>query len=216
MSKVLTRKVALVTGGSRSIGAAIAKRLAADGAAVALTYGASPDKADAVVRTIEAVGGKALAICADAGDVAAVKAAVAKTVQAFGRLDILVNNAGMAIVKPVDELSLDDFDRIVAVNVKGLFVATQEAVRHMREGGRIINIGSINSDYVPYTGGSLYVLTKAAVAGLTKGLARDLGPRGITINNVQPGPTDTDMNPASRIRERGAEIHRAAALRACR
>ena len=183
MSKVLTRKVALVTGGSRSIGAAIAKRLAADGAAVALTYGASPDKADAVVRAIEAVGGKALAICADAGDVAAVKAAVAKTAQAFGRLDILVNNAGMAIVKPVDELSLDDFDRIVAVNVKGLFVATQEAVRHMREGGRIINIGSINSDYVPYTGGSLYVLTKAAVAGLTKGLARDLGPRGITIRS---------------------------------
>lgn len=197
MMRKLTGKVALVTGGSRSIGAAIAKRLAADGAAVALTYGASPDKADAVVHAIEAAGGKALAICADAGDVAAVKAAVAKTVQAFGRLDILVNNAGMALVKPVDELSLDDFDRIVAVNVKGLFVATQEAVRHMREGGRIINIGSINSDYVPYTGGSLYVLTKAAVAGLTKGLARDLGPRGITINNVQPGPTDTDMNPAS-------------------
>jgi 3-oxoacyl-[acyl-carrier protein] reductase len=197
MMRKLTGKVALVTGGSRSIGAAIAKRFAADGAAVALTYGASPDKADTVVRAIEAAGGKALAICADAGDVAAVKAAVAKIVQAFGRLDILVNNAGMALVKPVDELSLDDFDRIVAVNVKGLFVATQEAVRHMREGGRIINIGSINSDYVPYTGGSLYVLTKAAVAGLTKGLARDLGPRGITINNVQPGPTDTDMNPAS-------------------
>jgi 3-oxoacyl-[acyl-carrier protein] reductase len=197
MMGTLTGKVALVTGGSRSIGAAIVKRLAADGAAVALTYSASPDKADEVVRAIEAADGKALAIRADAGDVAAVKAAVAKTVQAFGRLDILVNNAGVAIVKPVDDLSLDDFDRIVAVNVKGLFVATQEAVRHMGEGGRIINIGSINSDYVPYSGGSLYVLTKAAVAGLTKGLARDLGPRGITINNVQPGPTDTDMNPAS-------------------
>jgi 3-oxoacyl-[acyl-carrier protein] reductase len=197
MMGTLTGKVALVTGGSRSIGAAIVKRLAADGAAVALTYSASPDKADEVVRAIEAANGKALAIRADAGDVAAVKAAVAKTVQAFGRLDILVNNAGVTIVKPVDDLSLDDFDRIVAVNVKGLFVATQEAVRHMGEGGRIINIGSINSDYVPYSGGSLYVLTKAAVAGLTKGLARDLGPRGITINNVQPGPTDTDMNPAS-------------------
>ena len=197
MTKQLTGKVALVTGGSRSIGAAIAKRLAADGAAVALTHSASPEKADEVVRAIEAAGGKALAVRADAGDAAAVKAAVAKTVQAFGRLDILVNNAGVTIVKPVNDLSLDDFDRMVAVNVKGLFVATQEAVRHMGEGGRIINIGSINSAYVPFGGGSLYVLTKAAVAGLTKGLARDLGPRGITINNVQPGPTDTDMNPAS-------------------
>jgi len=161
MANTLTGKVALVTGGSRSIGAAIAKRLAADGAAVALTYSASPDKADEVVRAIEATGGKALAVRADAGDIAAVKGAVARTVQAFGRLDILVNNAGIAIVKPVDDLSLDDFDRMVAVNVKGLFVATQEAVRHMGEGGRIINIGSINSDYVPYSGGSLYVLTKA-------------------------------------------------------
>jgi 3-oxoacyl-[acyl-carrier protein] reductase len=197
MSKKLSGKVALVTGGSRSIGAAIAKRLAADGAAVALTYTASPDKAEEVVRAIEAAGGKALAVRADAGDPAAVKAAVAKTVRAFGRLDILVNNAGVTIVKPVDDLSLEDFDRMVAVNLKGLFVATQEALHHIGEGGRIINIGSINSDYVPYSGGSLYAMTKAAVAGLTKGLARDLGPRGITINNVQPGPTDTDMNPAS-------------------
>ena len=187
----------MVTGGSRSIGAAIAKRLAADGAAVALTYSTSPERAAEVVRAIETAGGKALAVRADAGDVAAVKAAVTKTVQTFGRLDILVNNAGTAIIKPVDDLSLDDFDRMVAVNVRGLFVATQEAVRHMGTGGRIINIGSINSDYVPFRGGSLYAMTKAAVAGLTKGLARDLGPRGITINNVQPGPTDTEMNPAS-------------------
>ena len=197
MTGRLTGKVALVTGGSRSIGAAIAKRLAADGAAVALTYSTSPERAAEVVRAIETAGGKALAVRADAGDVAAVKAAMAKTVQTFGRLDILVNNAGTAIIKPVDDLSLDDFDRMVAVNVRGLFVATQEAVRHMGTGGRIINIGSINSDYVPFRGGSLYALTKAAVAGLTKGLARDLGPRGITINNVQPGPTDTEMNPAS-------------------
>lgn len=197
MSKPLTGKVALVTGGSRSIGAAIVKRLAADGAVVALTYTASPDKADEVVRDIEKAGGKALAVRADAGDAAAVKAAVAKTVKTFGRLDILINNAGVAIIKPLNDVSLDDFDRMVAVNVKGLFVATQEAARHMDNGGRIINIGSINSDYVPYGGGVLYVLTKAAVAGLTKALARDLGPRGITINNVQPGPTDTDMNPAS-------------------
>ncbi|HYC23164.1 MAG TPA: SDR family oxidoreductase [Candidatus Bathyarchaeia archaeon] len=197
MAGSLTGKVALVTGGSRSLGAAIVRRLAADGAAVALTYNASPDKADAVVHGVEAAGGKALALRADAADAVAVKAAVAKTAQTFGRLDILVNNAGVIVVKPVDDLSLEDFDRIVAVNVRGLFVATQEAVRHMREGGRVINIGSINSDYVPFAGGALYAMTKAAVAGLTKGLARDLGPRGITITNVQPGPIDTDMNPDS-------------------
>lgn len=197
MSEKLEGKVALVTGGSRSLGAAIARRLAADGAAVGLTYSGSPEKAAEVVRAIEAAGGKALAVRADAADPAAVKAAVAATVKAFGKLDILVNNAGILVFKTVDQISLDDFDRIVAVNVKGLFVATQEAARHMGEGGRIINIGSINSDYIPFAGGSLYSMTKAAVAGLTRGLARDLGPRGITINNVQPGPTDTDMNPAS-------------------
>jgi 3-oxoacyl-[acyl-carrier protein] reductase len=192
----LAGKVALVTGGSRSIGAAIAKRLAADGAAVALTYSASPDKADQVVRAISQGGGKAIAIQADAGDAAAVKAAVARTVAEFSRLDILVNNAGALIVKQVEDVTLEDLDRIVDVNVKGLFVATQEALRHIGSGGRIINIGSINSDRVPFAGGTLYVLTKSAVAGLTKALARDLGARGITVNNVQPGPVDTDMNPA--------------------
>ena len=186
-----------MTGGSRSIGAAIARRLAADGAAVALTYNASPEKADAVVRAIEGAGGKARAIRADAADTSAVRGAVAETVKAFGRLDVLVNNAGLLVVKPVDEVTLDDFDRMVAVNVRGLFVAIQEALRHMHQGGRIINIGSINSERVPFAGGTLYVLTKAAVAGLTRALARDLGPRGITVTNVQPGPTDTDMNPAS-------------------
>ena len=197
MARPLDGKVALVTGGSRSIGAAIAKRLAADGAAVAITYNASPGKAEAVVRAIEQAGGKALAIEANAADAAAVRAAVTKTVKALGRLDVLVNNAGMAILKPVDDVSLEDFDRMIAVNVRGLFVAAQEAARHMGAGGRIINIGSINSDRVPFGGGSLYVLTKAAVAGLTKALARDLGPRGITVNDVQPGPTATDMNPDS-------------------
>lgn len=196
MAGALTGKVALVTGGSRSIGAAIVERLAADGAAVALTYSASPDKAAEVVRAVEAAGGRALAVQADAADPVAVKAAVAKTVEAFGGIDVLVNNAGIAIVKPVGELTLEDFDRIVAVNVKGVFVATQEALRHMRDGGRIVNIGSINSDYVPYDGATLYVLTKAAVAGLTRALGRELGPRGITVNNVMPGPVDTDMNPA--------------------
>lgn len=193
----LAGQVALVTGGSRSIGAAIARRLAADGAAVALTYSASEAPAAAVVQAIEAAGGRALAIRADAADTAAVQAAVAQTVQTFGRLDILVNNAGILIVKPIDELSVDDFQRAVDVNVKGLFVATQAAQRHMGAGGRILHIGSINSERVPFAGGALYVMTKAAVAGLTKALARDLGPRGITVNNVMPGPTDTDMNPAN-------------------
>lgn len=192
----LKDKVALVTGGSRSIGAAIAKRLAAEGAAVALTFSASPDKAEAVVGAIVQAGGRALAIKADSGDAAQVKEAVARTVAELGRLDILVNNAGIAIVKPVAEFSLADFERIVDVNVKGVFVATQEALRHLQSGGRIINIGSVNSDRVPFAGGGLYAMSKAAVAGLTKALSRDLGPRGITINNVQPGPVDTDMNPA--------------------
>lgn len=192
----LSGKVALVTGGSRSIGAAIVRRLAADGAAVAFTYVASSEPADALVREIEAGGGTALAIEADAGHAAEVQAAVAKTAATFGgRIDIVVNNAGIAIVKPAGEFTLEDFDRIVDVNVKGVFVATQEALKHMGAGGRIVNIGSINSEYVPYGGGGLYVLTKAAIAGWTQALARDLGPRGITINNVMPGPTNTDMNP---------------------
>lgn len=194
--KNLTGKVALVTGGSRGLGAAIAQRLAQDGAAVAITYTSSPQKADEVVLAIESAGGKALAIRADSADVEAVKNAVTETVKAFGRLDILVNNAGIAVIAPIDEFSMDDFDRLIAVNVKGVFVATQEAVRHMTEGGRIITIGSVNSDLVPFVGGSVYALTKGAIASFTRGLARDLGPRSITVNNIQPGPIDTDMNPA--------------------
>jgi 3-oxoacyl-[acyl-carrier protein] reductase len=197
MSNIFAGKVALVTGGSRGLGAAIAKRLAADGAAAALTYTSSPQKADEVVRAIEAAGGRALAIRADSADVAAVKNAVAETVKVFGGLDILVNNAGVASLAPIEEFKLEDFDRLLAVNVRGMFVAVQEAVRHMKEGGRIINIGSVNSDLVPFAGGSVYALTKGAVASFTRGLARDLGPRGITVNNIQPGPVDTDMNPAN-------------------
>lgn len=193
----LAGKVALVTGGSRSIGAAIAKRLAADGASVAITYSASPAKAEEVVRDIQAAGGRALAVKADAADTAAVRAAVAQTVSAFGGLDILVNNAGVAAVAPIEQFSMEDYQRLIDVNITGLFVATQEAARVMREGGRVIHIGSSNSTFIPYAGGSVYALTKGAVAGFTKGLARDLGPRGITVNNVQPGPVDTDMNPAS-------------------
>jgi 3-oxoacyl-[acyl-carrier protein] reductase len=196
MAERLTGKVALVTGGSRGIGAAIAQRLARDGAAVAITYVSARQKADEVVRAVEAAGGRALAIRADSADAEDVKSAVAETVQTFGRLDVLVNNAGIAVVTPLDQFSLNDFDRMVAVNVRAVFVAVQEASRHMGEGGRIITIGSVNADRIPVAGGSVYAMTKAAVAGLTRGLARDLGPRGITVNTVQPGPVDTDMNPA--------------------
>jgi len=196
-TKKLSGKVALVTGGSRGIGAAIAKRLAAEGAAVAITYTSAPSKADEVVRSIKEASGRALAIRADSADVLAVKRAVTETVKTLGRLDVLVNNAGIATIAPLDQFSLEDFDRLVAVNIRGVFVAAQEASRHMTEGGRIITIGSVNAERMPFVGGSVYAMTKAAVAGLTRGLARDLGPRGITVNTVQPGPVDTDLNPAT-------------------
>ncbi|WP_438005943.1 3-oxoacyl-ACP reductase family protein [Sorangium sp. So ce321] len=192
----LNGKVALVTGGSRGIGAAIARRLAHEGAAVAITYAASPAKAAEVVHGIEAAGGRAIAVRADSADVEAVRSAVAQTVKTFGRLDVLVNNAGVAGMAPIDQFSLEEFDRLMAVNVRGLFAATQEAVRHMGEGGRVINIGSVSGDVALMPGMAVYGATKAAVAGLTRGWARDLGPRGITVNNIQPGPVDTDMNPA--------------------
>ena len=195
-TQTLSGKVALVTGGSRGIGAAIAKRLAADGAAVAITYASGQEKAAEVVRSIESAGGRALAIRADNMDAGAVRSAVAETVQTLGRLDVLVNNAGIAVIAPLDQFTLEDFDRSVAVNIRAAFVAAQEAARHMADGGRIINIGSVNADRMPFAGGSVYAMTKAAIAGLTRGLARDLGPRGITVNNVQPGPVETDMNPA--------------------
>lgn len=196
MNQPLSGKVALVTGGSRGIGAAIVQRLAQEGAAVAFTYTSSSQKADDLVQVIQAAAGQAFAIRADSADVEAVRAAIAETVNVFGRLDILVNNAGVAALAPIDQFALDEFDRLFAINVKGVFVATQEALRHMGEGGRIIMIGSINSDVVPFVGGSVYALTKGAIASFTRGLARDLGSRGITVNNIQPGPTDTDMNPA--------------------
>jgi len=193
----LAGKVALVTGGSRGIGAAIVIRLAADGAAVAFTYSSASAKADELVKAVAAAGGRALAIKADASDPAATRAAVQQAVATFGGLDILVNNAGLAVMAPITEFTLADFDRIMSVNVRGLFIATREASKHLRDGGRIIHIGSVNSDLMPFAGGSVYALTKGAIASFTKGLARDLGPRGITVNNVQPGPVDTDMNPAT-------------------
>ena len=194
-TQTLSGKAALVTGGSRGIGAAIARRLAADGAAVAITYSSGKDKAAEVVHSIEAEGGRAVAIQADSASAEAVKQAVTETVRLLGRIDILVNNAGIARIAPLDQLTIEDFDQSVGVNIRGVFVAAQEAAKHMKEGGRIITIGSDNAERIPFEGGSVYAMTKAAVAGLTRGLARDLGPRGITVNNVQPGPVATDMNP---------------------
>lgn len=192
----LAGATALVTGGSRGIGAAIATRLARDGAAVALTYATSPDAADHVVAEITAGGGRAIAIRADNADPDEVRAAVSTTADTFGGLDILVNNAGGGRSAPIDEMSLEDFDRVFAVNVRGVFVAIREAVEHLPAGGRIITIGSVFADRHPVPGFSGYVAAKAALAGLTRGVARDLAPRGITVNIVQPGAIDTDANPA--------------------
>lgn len=195
MSLVLKDKVAIITGASRGMGAVIAKRLAADGAAVAITYSASPDRAAAVVAEIEKAGGRAIAVKANSAVVKEVQAAVAKTVEAFGRLDILVNNAGVFTMGQIGEVSEADFDHMVNINVKGVFAGIQAALPHLKEGGRIINIGSVISERANFPGASLYTMSKAAVAGLTRGLAHELGQRGITINNVQPGPVDTEMNP---------------------
>lgn len=194
--KPLSGQVAFVQGGSRGIGAAIVKRLARDGAAVAFTYVSSASKAEELVATITAAGGKALAIRADSADAVAVQHAIRQSVTTFGRLDILVNNAGVLVWGHLEELTLDDLDRTLAVNIRSVFVACQEAAHHMGKGGRIINIGSTNADRIPMAGGSVYAMSKSALVGLTKGMARDLGPRDITVNNVQPGPVDTDMNPA--------------------
>ncbi|AIN57320.1 3-oxoacyl-ACP reductase family protein [Pseudomonas soli] len=193
----LTGKVALVQGGSRGIGAAIVRRLAREGAKVAFTYVSSSASAEALAGEINSGGGQALALRADSADTQAVQQAVADTAKAFGGLDILVNNAGVLTVAPVAEFDLADFDRLLAVNVRSVFVATQAAVKHMGQGGRVINIGSTNAERMPFAGGAPYAMSKSALVGLTKGLARDLGPQGITVNNVQPGPVDTDMNPAS-------------------
>ena len=196
MKQTLKGRRALVTGGSRGIGAAIVRRLAREGADVALTYASSPDQAEATARAAREFGVRALAIQADSADAGAVVAAVERTVAELGGIDILVNNAGVATLSPIDDFKLADFDRTLAINVRAVFVATQAAVRHMKEGGRIINTGSTNADRMPFPGGAVYAMSKSALKGLVQGLARDLGPRGITINNVQPGPIDTEMNPA--------------------
>jgi 3-oxoacyl-[acyl-carrier protein] reductase len=196
MSK-LNGKVALVTGGSRGIGAGIAKRLAADGASVAITYAKDSSAASAVVKAIERNGGKALAIQADAADAEAVKSAVEKTVATFGRLDVLVNNAGTAIPKPFEETTLAEMDRVIDINVRGIMATTQAALKHLKSGGRIIMIGSAVGERVMVPGLVAYSATKGAVKIFTQALSRELGSRGITVNNVQPGPIDTDLNPAA-------------------
>ncbi len=197
MSHALKGKVALVTGASRGIGAAIAKRLAADGASVAITYAKDATAASAVVKAIEATGAKALAIQADAIDPEAIKAAVAKTVAVFGSLDILVNNAGTAIPKLFEETTLEEIDHLLNLNIRGLLITTQAALKHLNKGGRIISIGSSVGERDMTPGLSVYAATKAAVKLFTQGLSREVGDRGITVNNVQPGPIDTDLNPVA-------------------
>jgi len=196
MSK-LANKVALVTGGSRGIGAAIAKRLAADGASVAITYAKDANAASAVVKAIEDRGGKALAIQADAADTKAINAAIDNTVATLGRLDVLVNNAGTAIPKPFEQATLEEMDHMIDLNFRGVLVATQAALKHINNNGRIIMIGSCVGERMMTPGLAAYSATKGAVKMFTQGLAREVGNRGITVNNVQPGPIDTDLNPAA-------------------
>jgi 3-oxoacyl-[acyl-carrier protein] reductase len=196
MSK-LTNKVALITGGSRGIGAAIAKRLAAEGASVAITYAKDATGASAVVEAIERDGGKAISIQADATDAAAVQGAVESAVAALGRLDVLVNNAGTAIPKKFEETTLEELDRVIDINIRGVFVTTHAALKHMNDGGRIIMIGSCVGERNMTPGLAPYSATKGAVKMFTQGLAREVGSRGITVNNVQPGPIDTELNPAA-------------------
>jgi 3-oxoacyl-[acyl-carrier protein] reductase len=197
MTKKLEGKVAFVTGGSRGIGAAIARRLAADGARVAVTYSKGADAAAAVVKTIEGAGGRAIAIQAEATDPSAVKAAIEKTVATFGRFDVLVNNAGTAIPKKFEEATLEELDRVININIRGTFIATQAALKHMNKGGRIISIGSCVGERMMTPGLAAYAATKGAIKMFTQGLSREVGDRGITVNNIQPGPIDTELNPAA-------------------
>jgi 3-oxoacyl-[acyl-carrier protein] reductase len=196
MSK-LANKVALVTGGSRGIGAAIAKRLASDGASVAITYAKDATAASAVVKAIETAGGKAVAIQADAADAKAVQGAVEKAVSTLGRIDVLVNNAGTAIPKKFEDTTLEELDRMTNINLRGIFVTTHAALKHMNDNGRIIMIGSCVGERLLTPGLAAYSATKGAVKMFTQGLSREVGDRKITVNNVQPGPIDTDLNPAS-------------------
>ena len=193
----LSGKTALVTGGSRGIGAAIARRLAADGANVAITFTRGAEAASRVVSDIERSGGRAIAIQADAADAGAVGAAVARAVDTFGGLDVLVNNAGTAIPKPFEEATLEEMDQVIAINLRGVFIATQAALRQMKQGGRVITIGSCVGERMMTPGLVTYAATKGAVKMFTQGLSREVGSRGITVNTIQPGPIDTDLNPVA-------------------
>jgi NAD(P)-dependent dehydrogenase (short-subunit alcohol dehydrogenase family) len=202
----LAEKVALVTGGSRGIGAAIAARLAERGADVAVTYARSEARAQEVIDRVKAEGRRGLAIGADSASADEVKSAVERTAGEFGRIDILVNNAGIFPNGPIDDVSVEEIDQTLAIHVRAVYVASQAAVRHMPAGGRIISIGSNLAERVPFPGITLYSMSKAALLGFTKGLARDLGEKNITVNLIQPGSTDTDMNPADAA---GADEQRA-------
>jgi len=193
----LVGKVALVTGGSRGMGAAIATRLAELGADVAITYAQSKERADEVVAAITSHGRRGLAIKADSAAADDVVAAVGQAVDEFGRVDVLVNNAGIFPFGPIDDVSLEEIDRTMDIHARAVYLASQAAIRHMPTGGRIVSIGSNLAERVPFPGVTLYSMSKSALIGFTKGLARELGDRGITVNLVQPGATDTDMNPAN-------------------
>jgi 3-oxoacyl-[acyl-carrier protein] reductase len=197
MAQSLKGKIALVTGGSRGIGAAIAQRLAADGASVTITYSKGADAASAVVKAIEGKGGRAVAIQADSVDAEAIRKAVEKTVESLGGLDILVNNAGTAIPKAFEESTVEEFDLMINLNFRGALIATQAALKHMKSGSRVIMIGSCVGERMMTPGLVAYSATKGAIKMFTQGLAREIGGRGITVNNVQPGPIDTDLNPAA-------------------
>lgn len=192
----MSGKAVLVTGGSRGMGAATAVRFAQEGADVAFTYVQGEERAREVAARVEAAGGKALALRADAGSAGDAAGAVEWAADALGRLDVLVNNVGAGVLGPLESLTLADVDRVLAVNVRAAFLASQAAAARMERGGRIVTIGSCMTQRVPGPGGTLYATSKAALVGLTKALARELGGRGITANIVHPGPTDTDMNPA--------------------
>ena len=194
--KVLKGKAALVTGGSRGMGAAVAQRLAADGANVAITYQSSVERAQEVVATLRDLGVKAKAIRADAARPEHVLEAVDQVAEAFGEIDILVNNAGVFNVKPVQDFSLEDYEQTMSVNVRSVFVGTQAVLKYMPAGGRVITVGSNLAEHVPMPGCTLYSLSKAALIGFTKALAREVGEREITVNIVHPGSTNTEMNPA--------------------
>ena len=200
-AKSFKGKVALVTGGSKGIGAGIVRRLAAEGASVAFTYSSSEEQALQLVREIESAGGKALSLkadsgSADSGSAEELRAAVARTAEAFGSLDIFVSNAGILTRGTIDVYSLEDFDRMVAINVRAAFIGIQAAAQEMKNSGRIVLIGSNTAIRTAFPGGSIYSMTKAALTGLVRGAAIDLAPRAITVNNVQPGPTATDMSSA--------------------